>query len=90
MRRLGPEHWEQAADWYAHAITLGDATGSRSTLAAAHLGAGELTAARGDRQGSAAHLQKALELSQAIGLTRYQLRAERLLADLTTVLEQSA
>ena len=90
MRHLGPEHWEQAADWYAHAITLGEATGSRSTLAAAHLGAGELAAARGDRQGSAAHLQKALELSQAIGLTRYQLRAERLLADLTTVLEQSA
>ena len=90
MRRLGREHWEQAADWYAHAITLGDATGARSTLAAAHLGAGELAAARGDRQGSAAHLQKALELSQALGHTRYRLRAERLLDDVNTVLEQSA
>ena len=90
MRRLGHDHWEQAADWYTHAISLAETIGSRSTLAAAYLGAGELAAARGDRQSSAAHLQKALELSHALGLARYRLRAERLLEDVTTVLEQSA
>jgi len=90
MRHLGREHWEQAADWYAHARTLGEAIGARSTLVATHLGTGELAAARGDREGAVANFQKALDLSHAIGLTRYQRRAERLLAVATTVLEQSA
>jgi hypothetical protein len=90
MRHLGPEHWDQAADWYAHARTLGEAIGARSALVATHLGAGELAAARGDRETAAAEFQRGLDLSHAIGLTRYQRRAERLLAVATTVLEQSA
>lgn len=90
MRYLGPDHWQRAADWYAHAISLADMTGARSTLVAAHLGAGELAVARGDRGASTDHLQKALEISLAIGCTRYQLRAERLLDEVTTVMEESA
>jgi class 3 adenylate cyclase/tetratricopeptide (TPR) repeat protein len=90
MRRLGPEHWDKAADWYAHAISLADLIGSRSVLAAAHLGAGELAAARGEHQPSIAHLQKALDASQAIGHMRYQRRAEHLLEEANTVMEQTA
>jgi class 3 adenylate cyclase/tetratricopeptide (TPR) repeat protein/ABC-type lipoprotein export system ATPase subunit len=90
MRHLGEDHWEQAADWYAHAISLAASIGSRSTLVAAHLGAGELAAARGDRQGATTHLQQALAGSQATGLTRYRNRAQRPLDDLNSVLKQSA
>jgi len=90
MRHLGQDHWDKAAEWYAHAISLGAAIGSRSTLAAAHLGAGELAAARGDRQGAATHLQQALEVSQATGLARYRMRAQRRLDDLRAVLKQSS
>lgn len=90
MRHLGREHWEQAADWYAHAISLAEPIGARSTLLAAHLGAGELAMARGDRQVSSDHLQAAVELAQALGCARYRLRAERLLDDANAVMEQSA
>jgi class 3 adenylate cyclase/tetratricopeptide (TPR) repeat protein len=90
LRRLGPEHWEKAARWYEHGIRLAEAIGARSTLAAARLGAGELAAARGDRASSAAHLQEALVLCKATGLVRYQGRAERLMAELHTALEQRA
>jgi class 3 adenylate cyclase/tetratricopeptide (TPR) repeat protein len=90
MRHLGQDHWEQAADWYAHAITLAAAIGSRSTLAAAQLGAGELEAARGDRQGAATHLRQALEGSQAAGLTRYRSRAQRQLDDLNALVKEGS
>jgi len=87
-RHLGEDHWEQAADWYEQAISLAATIGSRSTLTAAHLGAGELAAARGDRQGATEHLQKALESSQAIGLVRYRSRAQRQLDDLNSAVQQ--
>ncbi|MFQ5666931.1 MAG: AAA family ATPase [Candidatus Binatia bacterium] len=90
MRRLGSEHWNDAARWYEQAIGLAEAVGARSTLAAASLGAGELAAARGDRAVSVRYAQQALSLCRALGLRRYQLQADRLLANLHSGAERRA
>ncbi len=82
MRRLGPEHWDEAQQWYDRALTTARAIGSRSTRALATLGAAELAAARGDHALAVAHADTARTLLRDLGAARYEARAERLLATL--------
>jgi class 3 adenylate cyclase len=78
MRRLGGEHTGEALRRYQEAIQLAQDIGSRSTLAHAHLGAAELQATRGDRDGAGRHLETALQLFRLLGLGHYLRRAEGL------------
>ena len=72
--------YEEAERSFAHAIALAELIGSRSTLAVATVGAGELAAARGDRRASVRHLERALAIARETRLGRYIPRIERLLA----------
>ncbi|MBI4515334.1 MAG: AAA family ATPase [Deltaproteobacteria bacterium] len=80
MRCLGPAYWQEAARWYDEAIRLAQAIGTRSTLALASIGAGELAREQGDHATAARHGQQALALCREVGLVRYRQRAEQLLA----------
>lgn len=88
MLRLGPSRWEEAQHWYEKGIDLAEVLGVRAALAQALLGAGELAAARGDRDTGVRHLQHALALFRDLELGRYQARAERLLAAAQAGVEQ--
>lgn len=90
LRHRGADHWDEAAQWYARALTLAQPLTLQSTLAAAHLGAAELAADRGDRAVAAQHLQNVLAACQAIGLRRYQPRIDRLQVTLNTGAAQRA
>ena len=85
LLRLGSPHLSEAEHVYDQAITLAETLGARLPLTIAHLGAGELAAARGDPATGARHLRQALTLCRELGLARYQPRAERLLADMAPV-----
>lgn len=79
--RLGPAHWQPAQKHYDHAIALAEAMQSRSVLAVALIGAGELAEARGDRTTRQSHGRRALEICRDLGMGHYLARAERLVAD---------
>jgi tetratricopeptide (TPR) repeat protein len=76
--RLGPAHWQQAQQHYEHAIALAEAMRSRSVLAVALVGAGELAEARGDRTARQHYGRRALELCRELEIGHYLPRAERL------------
>ena len=78
----GPSFWDDAQHWFEHARLLAERIGSRSTLAAAKLGAAELAALRDDRTAAARLLDQALTLCREIGAVHYQRQAERLLAEI--------
>jgi len=75
--RLGAAHWEEAARAFERAIEVANAVGSRSTLAAAQIGAAKLLALRGETESAMRLLAQAADTSREHGLTRYLLRAER-------------
>jgi uncharacterized protein HemY len=74
--RLG--RLDEAARVLADAITLAEAVGARTPLAAASVAAAELATLRGDRTARDAHLGRALSIAQMLGLGRYLVRAARL------------
>lgn len=78
--RLGPAHWQRAQQLNEQAIALAEAMQSRSLLAVALLGAGELAEARGDRTASHTYARRAHEICVDLGMAHYLPRAERLLA----------
>ncbi|MFI5397074.1 MAG: adenylate/guanylate cyclase domain-containing protein [Candidatus Binatia bacterium] len=82
MLRLGPQHWNDAAQRYQEAIELAQQIGARSTLAAAEMGAGELAAMRGDREQGRQLFIGALATARELGFGRLQSRAEGLLENL--------
>jgi tetratricopeptide (TPR) repeat protein len=90
MFRLGPTHWGEAERWYRQAIGMAQAIGARSAHAAALLGAGELAAARGEREPAERQLRQALTVCAELGLARLHARGERALADLSADVPQQA
>ncbi|HSV07140.1 MAG TPA: adenylate/guanylate cyclase domain-containing protein [Candidatus Binatus sp.] len=87
MSRFG--RLEEAERWYAEAIGTAEAIGSRSTLAAASLGAAELAAARGEHAVAARLAERTLGLSRELGLVRYADRAARLTPGATAMAGQA-
>lgn len=83
LSRLGASHWEEAACSFERAIEAANAVGSRSTQAAAQIGAAELLALRGETESAMRLLAQAADTSRELGLTRYLLRAERAAEELT-------
>ena len=71
---------EEAERAFTYGIALAELINSRSTLAAATLGAAEVAAARGDRAASNRHLERGLGIARDMKLGRYVARGERLLA----------
>ncbi len=74
--RLG--HLDEAERTLARAITMAEALGTRTPLAAAYVAAAELAAARGDARARDEHVARARAIARPLGLGRYLARAERL------------
>jgi class 3 adenylate cyclase/tetratricopeptide (TPR) repeat protein len=79
LRRLGADRRDEAERAYQEAIELADALGTDTSRAAAHLGAGEIALARGDRSKAAHHLHVAFSASENAGLGRFLPRIEQLI-----------
>jgi hypothetical protein len=90
MLRLGPGHWAEAERHYQEAFALAQTLGSRSTVATALLGLGELAARRGEAETATRHLERARDAFAALGFNRLQLRADRLLAELAAAAKRLA
>jgi hypothetical protein len=88
--RLGPSRWTEAERCLDRGHALAQAVGSRSGLAAASLGRAELALALGDGEGALRHGEVARAAYAALGFTRYETRADRLLAELRSGTAQSA
>jgi tetratricopeptide (TPR) repeat protein len=88
--RLGPARWAEAERWLGRAHVLAQAIGSRSGLAATSLARGELARATGDAETAARHGEVARAAYRALGFTRYEGRAERLVAEVGTPSQRSA
>ncbi len=86
----GPSYWDEARQLFEHAIGLAERIGSRSTLAAARIGAAEHAALRGERAVSARLLRQALALCRELELGHYRGQAERLLAEVDSDAGQRA
>jgi class 3 adenylate cyclase/tetratricopeptide (TPR) repeat protein len=80
LRRLGSDKRGEAERNYLEAIELAAQMGIDTALAPAHLGAGEIALARGDRKAAASHLEKALHSSRRTELGRFMPRIEQLFA----------
>ncbi|MFN8544238.1 MAG: adenylate/guanylate cyclase domain-containing protein [Candidatus Binatia bacterium] len=82
LTRLGPDRWSEAARTFTRAISLAEAIGANSVLAAALIGDAELAAARGDLARSRAQLAHGSLVAAELGLAYYSRRADRLRAAL--------
>jgi len=79
LRRLGADRRDEAEQSYQEAIEIADALGTAVSRAAAHLGAGEIALARGDRSKAAHHLHEAFTASENLSLNRFLPRIEQLI-----------
>lgn len=79
LRRLGTDRRAEAEEAYLEAIEIADALGTDLPRAMAHLGAGELAFARGDRTQAAHHLSAAFSAAERIALGRFLPRIEQLI-----------
>jgi tetratricopeptide (TPR) repeat protein len=90
LSRLGPARWADAARWLERAHGIAQDIGSRSGLAATSLARAELASAMGDTEAASRHAEVARAAYAALGFTRYEGRAERLLTELGAPTQQSA
>jgi tetratricopeptide (TPR) repeat protein len=88
--RLGPARWTEAERWLDRAHVLAQAVGSRSGLAAISLARAELAHAAGEVEKATRHAEVARAAYRAIGFTRYEGRAERVLSEVGAPTQQSA
>lgn len=77
LRHLGSDRRSEAGRCYLEAIELAAQMKIHTTLAAAHLGYGEIALASGDRRAAAAHFEQALAASRAFHLGRFLPRLEQ-------------
>ncbi len=90
LTRIGPARWADAERWLERAHTLAQAIPLRSGLAATSLGRAELAQAAGNTEAAMRHAEVARAAYAALGFTRYEGRAERLLAELGVPTQQTA
>jgi tetratricopeptide (TPR) repeat protein len=76
--RLGPGQWQSAEQLYDRAMAMAEAMQSRSALAIALIGAGELAEAHGDRTAKTTYGRRAADICRDLGMAHYLSRAERL------------
>ena len=88
--RVGPARWPEAERWLGRAQTLAQAIGSRSGLATTSLARAELAHAAGDGEAATRHAEMARAAYRALGFSRYEGRAERLLAEVGAPTQRSA
>ncbi len=72
--------WSDARRFYERSLTLALEIGQRSTVGFARLGLAELAALGGEGKRELPSIATALAIFRALGMTRYERRAERLLA----------
>ncbi len=77
--QYGGDRQARAEHLFAEAIATAEMLRAHTVLAAAHLGAGSLAAARGADDESQRHWRKAADVARAVGLRHYELQAARLL-----------
>ena len=83
LTRLGAGRWAEAERWLERARALAQEIGSRSGLAAVSLIRAELALAAGDGEGAVRHGEVARAAYAALGFTRYESRADRVVTDVT-------
>jgi tetratricopeptide (TPR) repeat protein len=78
----GPGRSAEAERLYDQATALAETLGARSVLAQVAFGLGRLAARRGETRAAEEHLQRAIDLSTALGMRRQARQAEDALAQL--------
>ena len=90
LARLGPSRWAEAQRWLERARVLAQAIGSRSGLAGVSLASATLSLALGDTEAATRHAEVARSTYAALGLSRYEGRADRLLTEIGAGSQQTA
>jgi class 3 adenylate cyclase/tetratricopeptide (TPR) repeat protein len=84
LLRLGPPSWPESQECFQRSLDLAIEIGARGMQAVASNGLGKLALVRGFPDVAAPYFRHALRLSRDTGLTRYAMRAERLLLEVAS------